>query len=286
MSPESEQSCSVSSAASTSGRANDPLSDRAAEIERRAWQERIVTFVASRSAANTLTMHSLENETGLTALVDAAAALAKNADESIAKIKDRYRPALDCRAGCSYCCRKPGVLTSIPELLRILVYVRSTFCTNEIAELTERARRYAAQMEGRNCNDPISESVPCPLLVDGLCSVYEVRPLVCRGYNSTNVGACRSAHEDPNVLVPIFALLKDVTDGATVGSAQRFKEEGFNSSMVDLGSAMNIALAAGTGFPEAIVEGDSALAPLENSSWVTDLWEQVRHVAREVGIDL
>ena len=89
---------------------------------------------------------------------------------------------------------------------------------------------YAAQMEGRRFEDPLNESVPCPLLVEGRCSVYEVRPLICRGYNSTNVDACRKAHDDADVLVPTFAMLKDVTDGATVGAGRRLKAAGFTGS--------------------------------------------------------
>jgi Fe-S-cluster containining protein len=252
------------------------------------WRRRIETFVGSRDAAHALASSSPAEGTTLTKVVGVAAELARYADDSIAKVKDRYHPALDCKAGCSYCCSKPGVLTSVPDLLRILVHIRSVFSETEIAELTDRARRYAAQMQGRNCNDPTNESVPCPLLEDKRCSVYEVRPLVCRGYNSTNVNACRSAHENSTVMVPVFALIKDVTDGATVGAAQQLKEEGLNGSMVDLGSALNIAVTAGaftdgSGFPEAIAVGDSALLPAENSSWVTELWEQVCEVARQLG---
>ena len=227
------------------------------EIERIAWRRRIETFFASRNAAHSLRSSSPEDGASLTTLVGAAAEIAEYADRSIAGIQDQYRPALDCKAGCSYCCCKPGVLTSIPELLRILVYIRSKFCETAIVELTDRACRYAAQMAGRNPNDLVDESVPCPLLVDHRCSVYEVRPLVCRGYNSTSVAACRSAHENSAVLVPVFALIKDVTDGATIGAAHRLKEQGFDDSMVDLGSAMNIALTASNDFPEAIVEGDT-----------------------------
>jgi hypothetical protein len=101
----------------------------------------------------------------------------KYAEESIAQIKDRYGPALHCKAGYSYCCCKPGVSTSIPELLRLLVYARSAFCETEIAEMSEHARQYAAQMEGRS--DLVEESGT--LLVGGRCSVYDVRRLVCRG---------------------------------------------------------------------------------------------------------
>jgi hypothetical protein len=176
-------------------------------------------------------------------------------------------------------------LTLVPEFLRILDHVRSTFSADAMSALGARARRYASQIEGRSFDDPTDESVPCPLLVDGRCSVYEIRPLVCRGYNSTNVDACRRAHENADELVPIFSVIKDVTDGATVGAAQQLTTAGFNDSLVDLGSALNVALAAGDEFSTGVIEGGRALVPAENSSWVANLWARVRETARQVGVE-
>jgi uncharacterized protein len=262
------------------------LSGLPADIDRIAHRQRLDVFLASRDAGNTLTLDALRSGIRLKTVVSAAADVAEYADEAIAIVKDEYRPPLHCKEGCSYCCCKPGVLTTVPEFLRILDHVRTTFQDDEISGLTERARTYAAQMEGRSFDDPVNESVPCPLLLDGRCSVYEVRPLVCRGYNSTNVDACRKAHTDADELVPIFSVLKDVTDGATVGVAERLRAAGFNDSLVDLGSALNIALDAGDGFPAAVIDGSTALLPAENSTWVANLWSRVCETARQVGIAL
>lgn len=262
------------------------VDELSAEIDRMAYRQRLDTFLASRDAGKSLTLDALRAGIRLETVTGAAATIAEYADEALAIVKEEYRPPLHCSEGCSYCCCKPGVLTSIPELLRILDHVRSSFHPDAIAALRERARRYVAQIEGRSFNDRVDESVPCPLLVDARCSVYEFRPLVCRGYNSTNVDACRGAHEDANVLVPIFSVLKDVTDGATVGAAQALRKAGFNDALVDLGTSLDIALDAGDGFPETIVDGDPALKPAENTSWVVNLWARVRKTARSVGVKL
>lgn len=262
------------------------LNELSAEVERTAYRQRLETFLASRDAGNALTFDSLKAGIRLQTVLSAATDVASYADEALAIVNDEYRPSLHCKKGCCYCCCKPGVLTSIPELLRILDHVRATFGEDAISQLSERGRRYAAQIEGRSFNDPVDQSVPCPLLVDGCCSVYEVRPLVCRGYNSTNVDACRTAHGDRTARVPIFAVLKDVTDGATVGAAQCLEAAGFNDSLVDLGSALNIALSSGDGFSEAIVDGGAALSSAENSSWLKELWTEVRETARRVGVEI
>ena len=196
-------------------------------------------------------------------------------------------PRLDCREGCSYCCRKPGVLVTVPELLRIVQHVQDDVrCRERLPPCASAPAVMFSSSAGRSFDEPTDESVPCPLLSDERCTVYEIRPLTCRGYNSTSVDACRKAHESTNVLVPIFALIKDVTDGTTVGAAAQLREIGFNHSLVDLGTALNIAFEAGESFSQAVISGNDALLPAENATWVDALWTQVRETAQQIGVDI
>ena len=264
---------------------NARVDELSAAIERSAYRQRLETFFASREAGQSLTADALKQGIRLQAVVGAAADVAQFADEALAIVQEEYRPRLHCQEGCHYCCCKPGVLASIPELLRILERIHSTFSEADVLALSERAKRYGEQVAGRNFNDLVDESVPCPLLVDGRCSVYEVRPLVCRGYNSTDVDACRKAHSDRTARVPIFAMLKDVTDGATVGVAESLEAAGFNDSLVDLGTALLLALRGGEAFSRTIMEDRAALTPAENSSWVSELLNEVQQTARHVGFN-
>jgi Fe-S-cluster containining protein len=248
--------------------------------------ERLDAFVASRNAGARLTLDALRSGIRLQAVIHVAAEVAAYADEASAIVSDMYQPALHCREGCHYCCCKPNVLTSVPDFLRIVEHVRTEFSASDRTALAERVERYAAQVAGRRLDDPVDEQVPCPLLVDGRCSVYAVRPLVCRGYNSTSVEACRRASEDRSALVPIFPILKDVTDGATVGVAQQLRAAAVNDALLDLGTALRIALAAGDGFSTAVIDGDGALGPAENTSLVDDLWSAVRQTADSIGAAL
>ena len=254
--------------------------------EQAAYRLRIQLFELSRSVGSAILAKDMEGVSSAETLISGTTRISVYADQMITTIKQRYRPALDCSEGCSYCCRKPGVLASVPELLRILEHVKATFDESETAALAERARGYAAQMEGRNTNAPVNESVPCPLLVNERCSVYEVRPLVCRGYNSTDVKACRTAHDNSSVLVPIFAPIKDITDGATVGLSQQLASRELNASMIDLGRALNIAFTSGDALEQSISASGSTLATAENKTWVARLLAQVHETARRVGIEI
>jgi hypothetical protein len=78
-------------------------------------------------------------------------------------------------------------------------------------------------------------------------------------------------------------MLKDVTDGATVGAAQSLEAAGFNNSLIDLGTALEIALTRGEAFAGMLIDDQTMLARAENSSWVNELWKEVRETARQVG---
>jgi Fe-S-cluster containining protein len=256
------------------------------EIERAAYRERLDTFLASRDAGRALTYDALRSGITLKAVADGVRRVAEYADEALAIVKEEYRPPLHCKAGCSYCCCKPNVLASVPEVVNIVAFVKEMFSTDARRDLEARTRQYWTQMEGRPVEDPTSESVPCPLLVDGRCSVYEVRPLICRGYNSTDVESCRRAHDDATVLVPTFALLKDVATGATIGAAQQLKAAGVNDAMVDLGTALRTVLEADDHFLERVVDGHANFEPAENRSWGLELWTDVCRTARAIGVEV
>jgi uncharacterized protein len=257
-----------------------------ADVERLAYRERLDTFLASRDAGKSLTYDALRAGITLHAVATSAKRTAEYTDEALAIIHEEYKPSIHCRSGCSYCCCKPNVLASIPELVSIVSFVEETFTAEARRDLEARTRRYRGQMQGRRVEDPTDESVPCPFLVDGRCSVYQVRPLICRGYNSTDVEACRRAHDDSSVLVPTFALLKDAAAGATVGTAQQLMAAGINDAMVDLGTALNLVFDAGNQLLDRIICGESDLGPAENRSWAGELWADVCRIAETVGVEI
>ncbi len=86
-----------------------------------------------------------------------------------------------CKKGCSNCCKNPTVPFTEPELIGILWYAIEKLKS----PLRERVKQrlYAHQT-----------SLECPFLVDDECSVYEMRPLICRQFYIKNK-TC-APHED------------------------------------------------------------------------------------------
>lgn len=247
---------------------------------RAAYRQRVDAFMACRDAGRDVTLDSLRAGITLTVITGSAKEVAAFCDEARQIIADEYQPVLACQEGCAYCCRKPGVLVTLPELLRLLCHVEGLE-DRARSDVAERARAYAAALGGRSFDAPTDASVPCPLLVDERCSAYDVRPLVCRGYNSTDAAACRRAHDDSRHGVPIFAPLKDVSDGASVGVVEALADAGRDEGMFDLGTALHLALTGG--WSAAALAGDtSRLSSACNATWARDLRNQVQAVAREL----
>ena len=250
--------------------------------ERSVYRQRLEILLASRAASDQITAATLSHDSSASAALKASAAVADYADTAQAIVTRAYQPAIDCQDGCSYCCRKPGVLVTIPEVLRIVEHVRAHLDQDALARLRARAETYVRQLNGRHFNEPSAESVPCPLLVDEHCSIYPLRPLACRGYNSTSVDACRRAHADVAATVPIFAMLKDVTDGATLGAVQCLEANGFNADLVDLGTALALTLATEPVSEVSALTG-RVLHDASDTSWRRRLSRLLRSTAHEVG---
>ncbi|MCA9636462.1 MAG: YkgJ family cysteine cluster protein [Myxococcales bacterium] len=118
-----------------------------------------------------------------------------------------------CGPGCAFCCHLPVTL-SVPEGLRILAHIDSL-------DVDARERAVAAVFAVAAAVSGDSEELlflvrrPCAFLgEDQRCTIYEVRPIACRGHASMSRQACADAHaapEDPALAdaIPIDLALRD-----------------------------------------------------------------------------
>jgi len=150
----------------------------------------------------------LSNERNERRASDAAELAFKGLDTSIANHPTEV--SLDCRKGCSFCCYSM-VVASAPEVFRIAQIVRQRAGERLAATVQHIGQAHQATV-GRDEDGRLQERRPCALLLDGICTVYPVRPLVCRAMASHTVAACESAFSDGVTNIPVPAsmfLLKD-----------------------------------------------------------------------------
>jgi Fe-S-cluster containining protein len=94
-------------------------------------------------------------------------ALAERVDREFAAIRQRQQGWIECRAGCSDCCRARLSITRVEE----------AFLRRHLAALSELERAELARRAGDETREM------CPALDPaGHCQVYEARPLICRSF--------------------------------------------------------------------------------------------------------
>jgi len=112
--------------------------------------------------------------------------------------------AVACRAGCDHCCHQPVGLTP-PEALAIAAHLRQSLTRAALAIVAARLAERVADTRGLSPAARFSPDHPCPFLNCGRCSIYEVRPLACRGMNSLDAEECKTRLRDPDARAAFLA---------------------------------------------------------------------------------
>ncbi|MFO7831597.1 MAG: YkgJ family cysteine cluster protein [Desulfuromonadaceae bacterium] len=171
-------------------------------------------------------------------------------DEFLHQVESELRAGLSasdidmiaCDAGCGTCCRV-NVATLLPEAHNIHVYLRRTRTDGDLEQLCIKMRRLLVVINGLDDDERIATNQPCVFLDEhGSCSIYPVRPLLCRSITSTCAEACRAAlcwnmFEEPGVVV-MNLFQKDLMDTAFTSLAQLWHESGGDSRSRELTAAL------------------------------------------------
>lgn len=152
------------------------------------------------------------------------------------------RVEIACRKGCNYCCYA-YVMVLPPEVFRVADLVRAGRTGGLSAgQIAERA----APLRGLGTKERTGAKLPCPLLADGMCSVYDARPLVCRQATSLNLQACIEEFEgiDRDGVVEISSAHMTHAGNANVVMLGAMRGAGLPTEAYELSSALVAALAA------------------------------------------
>ena len=144
-----------------------------------------------------------------------------------------------CGADCAYCCYVPRVLVSLPELARIVELVQS-WPAEEIEALKGRLEAHV-QAQSSDVASPAARP-PCALLVARRCSVYDARPLVCRGQHAYDAQQCKTHCETGCGETTQLTVVLDTVQGAVSGVVAAFHEMGVKGAFLDLSRALLLAI--------------------------------------------
>ena len=115
-----------------------------------------------------------------------------------------HEPALACHKGCATCCTL-RVGATAPEVLLIARFLRAVApgLANRGVDLVGRVREADAVTNGLDEQARVKLRRACPFVVQGVCVIYSVRPLACRGHASHDARACADAAAGRRDDVPV-----------------------------------------------------------------------------------
>lgn len=143
----------------------------------------------------TLPQSLLDREEALPAVIKAKSASRHVKYGMIIKLVDEVLESksgfVGCKKGCSHCCRMNVQITPY-EAERI-----TSFSGERAATITQSIHHDIATFNGHDC----------PFLVNSICAVYEVRPIVCRTHVAFGKSdyACQPGKTD-RLLVPMSRM--------------------------------------------------------------------------------
>jgi Fe-S-cluster containining protein len=161
-----------------------------------------------------------------------------------AAVIDSAKLALACTRGCDYCCHQ-RVEVRPYEAFVLAEHIRSRMTPAEQADVKNRL---TANRERIGALAPLAHTqagIPCALLDNGVCSVYEARPAACRKYYSLSVDTCSTAFKHP--AEPLAGPLEDdnlrlAGNAVALGYARGVEESGRDANRYELHNALLAAL--------------------------------------------
>jgi len=165
-------------------------------------------------------------------------------DEFNAQIIEQREAKLACREGCSVCCWL-RVDVFAHEIFLIVRHLRSHFTAGDIQELMVRLAVHSEKVLPLTPFEHATQNIICPLLQNGRCSIYAVRPHSCRRHHSQDFAACQYTFDHPEDLDRPAAheqvLFRALTE-AIRENIKAYAVLGFDQTIYELGTALNEAL--------------------------------------------
>jgi len=179
-------------------------------------------------------------------IIEIAAGASAFTDEKISEAKSTYESPkpIACKEGCDWCCHI-RVEVEAPEVFRIIAYLQANSSLGELQKTIERIKSLDDQTRGMRTMQRARKKLPCALLVDHRCSVYQVRPLACRGDNSMDAGQCEASYKQGHpagINNQSWARQLQLALSVRAGMSAGLKESGLQSANLELTAALRIGI--------------------------------------------
>jgi Fe-S-cluster containining protein len=162
----------------------------------------------------------------------AAMSLAHASQEQERVVEAEKIPPPACGVNCTFCCSIRVSMTPAEADL-LAAYFTETLDAAGLAGLKARVSEAAAKRAAGVAR------VPCPLLSDGACSAYPVRPFACRAWHSYSRDDCEADERDPRgVAITYNPFLLGAAQSVRVGFQDALDRHHLPSAGIELTSAL------------------------------------------------
>jgi len=181
-------------------------------------------------------------------VVSLAASAQAFAEELIEEAKRRTNaPPVACHAGCPWCCHVT-VTTTIPEVIQISEYLRAAAGVQGAEGLhVDTIDEYVDRVRGLSLQQRAVLRLRCPVQdpATAYCSLWPIRPLLCRSWTSADVSKCRQAFYEPSkdIRAPVLRVQRDIAQAVGAGLVAGLRSAGLEGGAVYLADALQVALA-------------------------------------------
>jgi len=155
------------------------------------------------------------------------------------------------------------LLLTTPEVIYAARFSRATFDNTVFRALRDQLAEHVDFAAGLTSGEHIDPNIPCPFLEGEICSIYDARPMQCRGVHSESAAFCHRLLDERDTFEaqlsageirdPFLQVPKVLYNSVQVGMAGALGHAGNKTELLDFAAAMGIALG----------NGDIAIAWLE-----------------------
>ncbi len=135
---------------------------------------------------------------------------------------------------------------------------KTSLLPEEFATFRENVSRLDQQRREGKASQGGEARLPCALLVNHRCAAYPVRPLTCRGFNSSDSSQCERFVTSPGqTTLPLYAPQLRITALVLDGMRARLAESGLKGDRLELTAALRLVLEV-PGVVERFLAGEPA----------------------------
>ncbi len=152
-------------------------------------------------------------------------------------------PPVDCHRGCATCCSLRVTATG-PEILMVARFIRAVDAALKARgiDLPRQIAQAHADTQGLSESDRVRLRRPCPFIAQGVCVVYAVRPLACRGLASYDRKACARAASGHAEAIPYAEPPMRVRSLVQNAMQAALRQSGLTWASYELNGALTAAL--------------------------------------------